>query len=372
MSAEHHPNATATVYSLQFCCLLEILWDKRATEPCLTTRNHAEWLTWAHGARWLVRMLFDSPGIPWAPPTPSSFSILAIPGQALIPVALHVTALLGRAIGEHCGNQMPEFPNGGGFLRHISPLAPHLPPLLLLPPHPRALHANSLPVSPCLILARCLLQAASADRLHTMCTHAMCILLDLADQASLAVARIFSSNRTMEMCPTVNVLLSTPGSIEGLARLLRAAQVAVVTNALNCAAAFRQGYTVPDPDPRIDKGIQWWMLVAWYLIEHPATPPAAASLLRVLIEEGSVCSTLVLGAAQGRWGRVPIPIHPLFHRLLSSRALSVGGLALWAVVFKSPVQSGLIAFLGKDQDQGWSQTNPQKGGTRTGLIRTSP
>ncbi|EPS93010.1 hypothetical protein FOMPIDRAFT_94388 [Fomitopsis schrenkii] len=60
MSAEHHPNATAAVYSLRFCRLLEILRDERATEPRLTTRNHAEWLAWAHGARWLVRMLFDS------------------------------------------------------------------------------------------------------------------------------------------------------------------------------------------------------------------------------------------------------------------------------------------------------------------------
>lgn len=54
MSAEHHPNATAAVYSLRFCRLLEILRDERATEPRLTTRNHAEWLAWAHGARWLV------------------------------------------------------------------------------------------------------------------------------------------------------------------------------------------------------------------------------------------------------------------------------------------------------------------------------
>ncbi|EPS93785.1 hypothetical protein FOMPIDRAFT_92653 [Fomitopsis schrenkii] len=60
MSAKHHPNATATVYSLRFCCLLEILRDERATEPCLTTHNHAEWLAWAHGTRWLMHMLFDS------------------------------------------------------------------------------------------------------------------------------------------------------------------------------------------------------------------------------------------------------------------------------------------------------------------------
>ena len=54
MSAEHHPNATTAVYSLWFGRLLEILWDERATESCLTTRNHTEWLAWAHGARWLV------------------------------------------------------------------------------------------------------------------------------------------------------------------------------------------------------------------------------------------------------------------------------------------------------------------------------
>ncbi|EPS97341.1 hypothetical protein FOMPIDRAFT_93648 [Fomitopsis schrenkii] len=60
MSAEHHPNTTAAVYSLQFCHLLEILQDEWATEPCLTTRNHTKWLAWAHGARWLVCMLFDS------------------------------------------------------------------------------------------------------------------------------------------------------------------------------------------------------------------------------------------------------------------------------------------------------------------------
>ncbi|EPS95131.1 hypothetical protein FOMPIDRAFT_93733 [Fomitopsis schrenkii] len=168
---------------------------------------------------------------------------------------------------------------------------------------------------------------ASADRLHTARTHAVRILLDLADQASLALARIYGSNRTMEMRPTVDALLSTPGSIKGLARLLRAAQVAVVTETLNRTAAVRQGYPVPDPDPRIDEGIRWWMSVARYLVEHPATPPAAASLLRVLVEEGSVRSTLVLGAAQGRWARAPIPIHPLFHRPLSSRVLSVGGLA---------------------------------------------
>ncbi|EPS92884.1 hypothetical protein FOMPIDRAFT_1056473 [Fomitopsis schrenkii] len=162
---------------------------------------------------------------------------------------------------------------------------------------------------------------ASTDRLHTARTHAVRILLDLA------VARIFSSNQTMEMCLTVDALLSTPGSIEGLARLLRAAQVAVATDNLNCTAAVCQGYPVPDPDPRIDEGIRWWMSVARHLVEHPATPPAAASLLRVLVEEGRVRSTLVLGAAQGRWARALIPIHPLFHCPLSSRVLLVGGLA---------------------------------------------
>ncbi|EPS92822.1 hypothetical protein FOMPIDRAFT_94129 [Fomitopsis schrenkii] len=61
MSAEHHPNTTAAVYSLRFCGLLvEILQDEQATKPRLTTCNHTEWLTWAHSARWLVCMLFDS------------------------------------------------------------------------------------------------------------------------------------------------------------------------------------------------------------------------------------------------------------------------------------------------------------------------
>ncbi|EPS97355.1 hypothetical protein FOMPIDRAFT_1052569 [Fomitopsis schrenkii] len=60
MSAAHHPNATTAVYSLQFCRLLEILRDEQATEPRLTTHNHTEWLAWAHGAGWLVCMLFDS------------------------------------------------------------------------------------------------------------------------------------------------------------------------------------------------------------------------------------------------------------------------------------------------------------------------
>ncbi|EPS93769.1 hypothetical protein FOMPIDRAFT_1055674 [Fomitopsis schrenkii] len=60
MSTEHQPNTTAAVYSLRFFRLLELLRDERAAEPRLTTRNHAEWLAWGHGARWLVRMLFDS------------------------------------------------------------------------------------------------------------------------------------------------------------------------------------------------------------------------------------------------------------------------------------------------------------------------
>ncbi|EPS92824.1 hypothetical protein FOMPIDRAFT_1056529 [Fomitopsis schrenkii] len=60
MLAEHHPNATAAVYSLWFCHLLELLWDEQATEPRLTTCNHTKWLAWAHAAHWLVCMLFDS------------------------------------------------------------------------------------------------------------------------------------------------------------------------------------------------------------------------------------------------------------------------------------------------------------------------
>ncbi|EPS96941.1 hypothetical protein FOMPIDRAFT_1052797 [Fomitopsis schrenkii] len=251
------------------------------------------------------------------------------------PDSSHVTALLGRAVGERHGDQTPDFPNGEGFPRvHKSASATRS----ATPPPSSILSSTSL-----LFLARLAMSdprspsPASADRLHSARTHAIRILLDLADQANLAVARIFGSNRAMELRPTVDALLSTPGSIDGLARLLRAAQIAVVTDAINRTAASRQGYPVPDPDPRIDEGIRWWMSVAGHLVEHPATPPAAASLLQILIDEGGVRSTLTLGMPQGRWGRVPIPIHPLFQRPLSSRVLSAGGLApLPALVLAPP------------------------------------
>ena len=51
---QHQPNPTATVYSLRYLRLLDLLRDERATEPHLRTEDPVEWLAWAHAVRWLI------------------------------------------------------------------------------------------------------------------------------------------------------------------------------------------------------------------------------------------------------------------------------------------------------------------------------
>ena len=51
---QHQPNPTATVYSLRYLRLLDLLRDERATEPRLRTEDPVEWLAWAHAVRWLI------------------------------------------------------------------------------------------------------------------------------------------------------------------------------------------------------------------------------------------------------------------------------------------------------------------------------
>ena len=53
-ATQHQPNPTATVYSLRYLRLLDLLRDERATEPCLRTEDPVEWLAWAHAVRWLI------------------------------------------------------------------------------------------------------------------------------------------------------------------------------------------------------------------------------------------------------------------------------------------------------------------------------
>ena len=54
LAMQHQPNPTATVYSLRYLRLLDLLRDKRATEPHLRTKDPVEWLAWAHAIRWLI------------------------------------------------------------------------------------------------------------------------------------------------------------------------------------------------------------------------------------------------------------------------------------------------------------------------------
>ena len=51
---QHQPNPTATVYSLRYLRLLDLLRDERATEPRLRTEDPVEGLAWAHAVRWLI------------------------------------------------------------------------------------------------------------------------------------------------------------------------------------------------------------------------------------------------------------------------------------------------------------------------------
>ena len=51
---QHQRNPTATVYSLRYLCLLDLLCNERATEPRLRTEDPVEWLAWAHAVRWLI------------------------------------------------------------------------------------------------------------------------------------------------------------------------------------------------------------------------------------------------------------------------------------------------------------------------------
>ena len=45
---QHQPNPTATIYSLQYLWLLDLLRNKKATKPHLRTEDPVEWLAWAH------------------------------------------------------------------------------------------------------------------------------------------------------------------------------------------------------------------------------------------------------------------------------------------------------------------------------------
>ena len=51
---QHQPNPTATVYSLRYLRLLDLLRDERATEPRLRTEDPVEWLAWVHAVCWLI------------------------------------------------------------------------------------------------------------------------------------------------------------------------------------------------------------------------------------------------------------------------------------------------------------------------------
>ena len=48
---QHQPNPTATIYSLWYLQLLDLLRDERATEPRLRTKDPVEWLAWVHTIR---------------------------------------------------------------------------------------------------------------------------------------------------------------------------------------------------------------------------------------------------------------------------------------------------------------------------------
>ncbi|KAH9834233.1 uncharacterized protein C8Q71DRAFT_771841 [Rhodofomes roseus] len=50
-------------YVVRFYCLLELLRHERDLEPRLLPHNPTAWLAWAHGSRWLLRMLFESRSI---------------------------------------------------------------------------------------------------------------------------------------------------------------------------------------------------------------------------------------------------------------------------------------------------------------------
>ncbi|KAH9841333.1 uncharacterized protein C8Q71DRAFT_845548 [Rhodofomes roseus] len=54
------PNPTTSSHSARYLCLIEVLRCKGTFEPRFDVEHATAWLAWAHGARWLVRMLFES------------------------------------------------------------------------------------------------------------------------------------------------------------------------------------------------------------------------------------------------------------------------------------------------------------------------
>ena len=54
LAMQHQPNFTATIYSLWYLWLLDLLRNERATAPRLRTEDPVEWLAWVHTIRWLI------------------------------------------------------------------------------------------------------------------------------------------------------------------------------------------------------------------------------------------------------------------------------------------------------------------------------
>ncbi|TFY50122.1 hypothetical protein EVJ58_g11176 [Rhodofomes roseus] len=54
------PNPTTSSHSARYLRLVDVLRYEGTFEPRFDVEHATAWLAWAHGARWLVRMLFES------------------------------------------------------------------------------------------------------------------------------------------------------------------------------------------------------------------------------------------------------------------------------------------------------------------------
>ncbi|KAH9829011.1 uncharacterized protein C8Q71DRAFT_863568 [Rhodofomes roseus] len=54
------PNPTTSSHSARYLCLIDVLQYKGLFEPRFDVEHATAWLAWAHGARWLMQMLFES------------------------------------------------------------------------------------------------------------------------------------------------------------------------------------------------------------------------------------------------------------------------------------------------------------------------
>ncbi|KAH9829010.1 uncharacterized protein C8Q71DRAFT_791910 [Rhodofomes roseus] len=101
-------------YDVHFYRLLELLLHEHNLEPHLLPHDPTAWLAWAHGSRWLLRMLFESRSIAVASGDISLPSVHQTPSvHALV---VYLDTIFATLCSEHASSLPEPYPSSPGRL----------------------------------------------------------------------------------------------------------------------------------------------------------------------------------------------------------------------------------------------------------------